>query len=71
MELFVPAVAVGETVGRLVDAGFEVLVDDAPCRVVLASAIGERVDLGGINCRPDGHGVQAASGDIEDFPACG
>lgn len=72
MDLFVPAHRVGDAVGRLVAAGLVVVVDEAPCRVVLASAAGEWVDLGGIDYRADGNGIQAdAGGDIEVFPAWG
>jgi GNAT superfamily N-acetyltransferase len=73
MDLFVSLDSVGEAVRRLGAAGFAVVDDEAPCRVVLASAADERVDLGGIGYRPDGHGLQAdaTSGDIEIFPAWG
>jgi hypothetical protein len=64
--------ALGDTVGRLVEAGFEVVVDECPCRVALALSAAERVDLGGIAYRRDDHGVQAdTTGDIEIFPAWG
>lgn len=72
IDCFVAVAALEDAVGRLVDAGFEVLVDEGPCRGVLTSSAGERVDLGGIAYRPDGHGVQAdTTGDIEIFPAWG
>ena len=72
MDLFVPSGQLDVAVGCLGAAGFSVVDDETPCRVVLASASGERVDLGGIDYRRDGHGVQAdASGDMEIFPAWG
>jgi GNAT superfamily N-acetyltransferase len=72
IDCFVAVEALGDGVGRLVDAGFEVAVDEGPCRLLLASSAGERVDLGAIAYRPDGHGVQAdTTGDIEIFPAWG
>lgn len=72
MDLFVPSGQLDEAVRRLGAAGFSVVDDETPCRVVLASISGVRVDLGGIDYRPDGHGVQAdASGDMEIFPAWG
>lgn len=72
MDLFVPSGQLDEAVRRLGAAGFSVVDDERPCRVVLASTSGERVDLGGIDYRPDGHGVQAdPTGDIEIFPAWG
>ncbi len=72
MDLFVAVDRLGEAVGRLVGAGFEVVIDKGPCQMVLGSASDEQVDLGGIAYRSDGHGVQAdATGDIEIFPAWG
>lgn len=72
LDLFVPTGRVGDAVGRLLGAGFTVVLDEAPCRVVLTSATGGRVDLNGVEYRPDGHGVQADnSGDTEVFPAWG
>ncbi|MDA8071727.1 MAG: GNAT family N-acetyltransferase [Actinomycetota bacterium] len=72
IDCFVGVEALGDAVGRVVDAGFEVVVDEGRCRVVLTSPAGERVDLGGIAYRRDGHGVQAdTTGDIEVFPAWG
>ncbi len=71
MDLFVPSAELDEALRRLGAAGFSVVDDETPCRVVLASIRG-RVDLGGIDYRRGGHGVQAdASGDIEIFPAWG
>jgi len=72
IDCFAAVEALGDAVSRLADAGFEVVVDECPCRVVLASSAGERVDLGGIAYRSDGHGVQTdTTGDIEIFPAWG
>lgn len=72
MDLFVPSTELDEAVRRLGAAGFSVVDAETPCRVVLASTSGERVDLGGIDYRPDGHGVQAdSSGEMEIFPAWG
>jgi GNAT superfamily N-acetyltransferase len=72
IDCFVAVEAFADTVGRLVNAGFEVFQNEAPCRAVFISAAGERVDLGGIAYRPDGHGVQSdTTGDIEIFPAWG
>jgi ribosomal protein S18 acetylase RimI-like enzyme len=72
IDLFVPSTVLDEALRRLGAAGFSVVDDETPCRVVLASTSGERVDLGGIDYRPDGHGVQGdSSGDMEIFPAWG
>ncbi len=72
MDLFVPSGMLDEAVRRLGAVGFVVVDNEAPCRVVLVSTSGGRVDLGGIDYHPDGHGVQAdAKGDIEIFSAWG
>jgi len=48
IDCFVAVEALGDALRRLADAGFEVVVDECRCRVVLTSSAGKRVDLGGI-----------------------
>lgn len=52
MDLFVPSGQLDEVVRRLGAAGFSVVDDETPRRVVLASTSGERVDLGGDRLPP-------------------
>jgi len=52
--------------------GFEVVLDETPCRLVLEAALHGRVDLNAVVYRADGHGVQSdESGDMEIFPDWG
>ena len=69
IDLFVPELSVPAAVGRFTADGWSVVLDDRPCRTVLASGVGGRIDLGGVRYRPDGHGVQiGGEGDLELFP---
>lgn len=72
IDLFVPAAEMAAAADRLRRHGFDVLVDEGPCRMVLEDLRGTRVDLNGVAYRPDGHGVHGdAGGDIELLPAWG
>ena len=71
IDLFVPEEAFWAAASRFV-TGFESVLDESPCRMVLQSASGQRVDLNGLRFRPDGHALQVdAEGDIELIPAWG
>jgi GNAT superfamily N-acetyltransferase len=70
VDLFVPEEALSVAAGRLASAGWRVVGDDRPWRMVLTAPDGGQVDLGGLRYRPDGHAVQVdGDGDLELFPA--
>ncbi len=72
VDLFVPVDRVEGAIGELAGDGFQVVLGEAPWRVVMAGPGGERVDLNGLVYRADGHATQTDDGgDLEVFPAWG
>ena len=72
VDLFVPQEHLADAVERFRAAGFHLVVDESPTRLVLEAPGGRRVDLNGIVYRDGGHAVQRdAGGEMELFPSWG
>jgi GNAT superfamily N-acetyltransferase len=71
VDLFVHEEALQSAASRFTD-GHEPVQDESPCRIVIQSTSGARIDLNGLRFRRDGHALQVDDeGDTELFPAWG